>query len=238
MSQRRSNAMSAPQFVPATGQGGSNVLAAGVAPPPSPAPKPPAPPHTLLEDIQALIAGTLLVSLGVTMFGKVGLITGGTVGLGFLLQYATGVGFGKWFFLINLPFYVLAWKRMGRKFALKTFCAVLLLSGLSEVLPRVISLNSIAPFYAAVMGGLLMGMGLLVLFRHGASLGGFNILVLYLQERFGWRAGLVQLGLDAVIVALSIPLIPVFALLMSLIGAAVLNLVLAVNHRPGRYVAI
>lgn len=194
--------------------------------------------HSLFEDAQALLTGTLLVSLGVALLGKASLITGGTVGIAFLLHYATGISFGKLFFLINLPFYFLAVKKMGWKFTLKTFGAVFLLSGFSELLPLVFRIEHLDPLYAAIMGGLLCGVGLLVLFRHRASLGGINVLVLYLQERFGLRAGLVQLGLDATILLLSLPMIPVSLVAISLLGAAMLNLTLAVNHRPGRYMAI
>jgi len=94
------------------------------------------------------------------------------------------------------------------------------------------------PLYAAIMGGLLCGVGLLVLFRHRASLGGINVLVLYLQERYGLRAGFVQLGLDAAILLLSVPMISVSLVAISLLGAAALNMTLAINHRPGRYMAI
>jgi uncharacterized membrane-anchored protein YitT (DUF2179 family) len=191
--------------------------------------------HTALEDAQAILAGTLLVSLGVALVGKDGLITGGIVGLGVLLHYATGIGFGKLFLVLNLPFYGLALKKMGWRFTAKTFSAVLLLSVFSEMVPTVLVLESIAPLYAAIMGGLLMGVGLLVLFRHDASLGGFNILALHLQKRFGWRAGLVQLGLDFLLLMSSALLLTPPAIVASLVCAAVLNLCLAVNHRPGRY---
>ncbi|OGB25217.1 MAG: hypothetical protein A3I66_01145 [Burkholderiales bacterium RIFCSPLOWO2_02_FULL_57_36] len=194
--------------------------------------------HTLVEDVQALVAGTLLVSLGVALVGQAGLITGGIAGLCLLLHYSTGVGFGKLFFIISLPFYFFAFKKLGWQFTLKTFAAVMLLSLFSELLPLALRLQSVEPLYAATMGGLLMGVGLLVLFRHRASLGGFNILAVFLQERFGWRAGLVQLGLDLVILIASLSLIPLSAAATSLIGAVVLNLTLAVNHRPGRYLAI
>ncbi|HJV85147.1 MAG TPA: YitT family protein [Noviherbaspirillum sp.] len=194
--------------------------------------------HTAFEDMQALAAGILLVSLGVALLGKAHLITGGTVGLAFLLHYFTGISFGKLFFAINLPFYYLAVKKMGWKFTLKTFTAVLLLSTFSEMLPLVLKVEMLNPLYAAVMGGLLTGVGLLVLFRHKASLGGFNVMVLYLQERYGLRAGLVQLGLDAIIMLLSIPMISIQAVVISLLGAAMLNLTLAINHKPGRYMAI
>lgn len=195
-------------------------------------------PHTWFEDAQALLCGTLLVSLGVAMLGKAHLITGGTVGLAFLLHYFTGISFGKLFFALNLPFYYLAVKKMGWKFTIKTFTAILLLSGMSELLPLVFNMNSIHPAYAAIMGGLLCGVGLLILFRHKASLGGFNVMVLYLQERYGLRAGVVQLALDGTILLASLSMISIWAVAISLLGAAVLNMTLAVNHRPGRYMAI
>jgi uncharacterized membrane-anchored protein YitT (DUF2179 family) len=194
--------------------------------------------HTLFDDMQALVTGTLLVSLGVAMLGKAHLVTGGTVGIAFLLHYFTGLSFGKLFFAINVPFYFLAVKKMGWKFTLKTFAAVGLLSAFSELLPLVFSMENLNPLYGAIMGGLLCGVGLLVLFRHRASLGGINVLVLYLQERYGLRAGLVQLGLDATILMLSIPMISMTSVAISLLGAAMLNLTLAVNHKPGRYMAI
>jgi uncharacterized membrane-anchored protein YitT (DUF2179 family) len=194
--------------------------------------------HSLFEDVSALITGTLLVSLGVALLGKAGLITGGTVGIAFLLHYVTGVSFGKLFFLINVPFYFLAVKKLGWTFTLKTFGAVFLLSAFSEMLPLVFKVEMLNPLYGATMGGLLAGVGLLVLFRHKASLGGINVLVLYLQERFGLRAGLMQLALDAGILLLSVSRISLASFAISLLGAAMLNMTLAINHKPGRYMAI
>jgi uncharacterized membrane-anchored protein YitT (DUF2179 family) len=194
--------------------------------------------HRPHEDIQALITGTLFVALGVVMFGRTGLLTGGTAGIAFLIHYATGWNFGLVFFCINLPFYGLAYKRMGLQFTLKTFASVALLAAISNALPQLISLGEINPLFAAVAGGLLMGTGMLILFRHRASLGGFNVLVLYLQERFGWRAGLIQMGMDCTIVLLAFAVTDWWHIALSVLGAVVLNQTLAINHRTGRYVAI
>lgn len=194
-------------------------------------------PHSVLDDAQALVAGAMLVSLGVALMSAAGLVTGGVAGLCLLLHYATGIGYGKIFFALSLPFYAFALRKLGWRFTLKTLGAVLLFSVSSELLPGVLELRRVDPLYAAVMGGILAGVGLLMLFRHRASLGGFNILCLYLQERFGWRAGLVQLGLDALILLVSLAVIAPRAWLLSLAGTAVLNLTLAINHRPGRYLA-
>lgn len=194
--------------------------------------------HRPHEDVQALITGTLFVALGVVMFGRTGLLTGGTAGVAFLIHYATGWNFGLVFFLINLPFYGLAYKRMGKVFTLKTFVSVALLAGISNLLPQWISLGAINPVFASVAGGLLMGTGMLILFRHQASLGGFNVLALYLQERYGWRAGFIQMGLDCAIVALAFAVTDWWHIALSILGAVMLNQTLALNHRKGRYVAI
>jgi uncharacterized membrane-anchored protein YitT (DUF2179 family) len=197
-----------------------------------------APKHRAYEDIQALLTGTLFVSLGIVMFGHSGLLTGGTAGVAFLVHYATGWNFGVVFFAINLPFYRLAWTRMGRTFTLKTFAAVGLLAILTNLMPSALSFGYLNPVVSSVFGGLLMGSGMLFLFRHRASLGGFNVLVLYLQERFGWRAGRIQMALDCGIVLASFAVVDWQHTALSVLGAVVLNQTLASNHRAGRYMAM
>ncbi len=172
------------------------------------------------------------------MFGQTGLITGGTAGIAFLIHYATGWNLGLLFFMVNLPFYGLALKRMGKAFTLKTFVAVGLLSWFVNLIPQLLSFQTLSAPFTAVMGGLLMGAGMLMLFRHRASLGGFNVLVLYLQDRFGWRAGRIQMGFDCVIVLGSFALVDWQHIALSVLGAVVLNQTIATNHRDGRYVTL
>jgi uncharacterized membrane-anchored protein YitT (DUF2179 family) len=198
----------------------------------------PVPRHTLIEDVLAILIGSLFVSFGIVMFNQAGLLTGGTAGLAFLIHYASGIAFGPVFFVINLPFYILAFKRMGWHFTVKTFCAVALVSLFSGLHPQFVQFGALMPFYVAVMGGSLMGAGFLILFRHQASLGGVNILSLYLQDKYGIRAGKLQMAVDLAIVLASLFLVSVTALLASIVGAVALNLVIALNHRPGRYMAV
>ncbi|MBT9372018.1 YitT family protein [Rhizobium sp. CSW-27] len=192
--------------------------------------------HSILEDIQGVVAGSMLAALGVTLLSSAHLLIGGTAGLGFLLRYSTGLSFGVVFFLLNLPFYWLAYRRLGLAFTLKTFAAVALTSVLTEILPDLVSIGEINPLVAALFGGLLIGTGMLALFRHRASLGGFGILALYLQDKFGWRAGLVQLALDGVVLTISFFVATPFVILCSILAAVTLNLTLAINHRTDRYI--
>ncbi|MDZ7925860.1 MAG: YitT family protein [Agrobacterium sp.] len=194
--------------------------------------------HSLLEDAQAVLAGSMLVSLGVTLLSAAGLLTGGVVGIAFLAHYSFGFSFGAVFFLVNLPFYYLAFRRLGLAFTVKTFCAIATTALLSEFMPGLFAFESINPIAAALFGGLTVAAGMLALFRHRASLGGFGILALYLQDRFGWRAGLVQLAFDGMVLACSFFVATPFVILCSILGALVMNLTLAVNHRNDRYIAM
>lgn len=194
--------------------------------------------HSIIEDILAIVTGTLLVSLGVALFKQTGLFTGGTAGISFLIHYATGISFGVIFFLINLPFYWFAWKRLGWRFTIKTFCAVALVSIFSDLHSRILQLGDIPALYSALIGSSLMGVGFIVLFRHQASLGGFNILALYLQEKRGIRAGKLQMFLDVLILLASLTVVSFKIVLISILGAIILNLAIMLNHRPGRYMAV
>ncbi|NGN96339.1 YitT family protein [Grimontia sp. S25] len=191
--------------------------------------------HSLRENLLALLLGSALVSLGVIFFNKVGLLTGGTAGLAIFLTKVSTFSFGQIFFALNLPFYILSVMRMGWRFTLNTFIAVTIVSVAVDHLHHVIEIARIDPVYASILGGGLIGIGMLVIFRHKMSLGGFNILALYLQERFGIRAGKVQMALDCSIVVMSLFIVDFWLIALSVVGAISTNLILAMNHKPGRY---
>ncbi|MFD1859994.1 YitT family protein [Aeromicrobium camelliae] len=192
-------------------------------------------PHTPAEDVLGVLTGTFLASLGLYLLNTSQAVTGGTAGLSLLLSYAVAPPFAVLFVAVNLPFFALAVWKKGWLFTGKTVVAVLLVSGFSSVHQHVMPLDHLDPVYAVITGNLLAGVGLLILFRHGASLGGFNILALILQERAGLRAGYVQMGLDVAVVVAALAVVPVTNVALSAAGAVVLNIVLAFNHRPERY---
>ena len=194
--------------------------------------------HSAYEDAIAIVVGTLFMALGVVIYTKAVLLAGSTAGLALLLQYASGIGFWWLFFAINLPFYILAVRKLGWAFTLRTFAAVTLVSIFTRLTSDLVSFSHLDPLYAAVMGGALSGTGLLILFRHRTGLGGINVLAIYLQDRFGLRAGYFQMAVDLAILAAAFFVIPPDRLALSVLGAVVVNMTLAINYRPGRYLGV
>lgn len=194
--------------------------------------------HSLSDDIQGMATGSIVAALGFYILNQVGVLTGGTAGVAFLLHYGFGFSFGLMFFLVNLPFYALSIKRMGWVFSLKTLLAITLVSLITEVESRWMVISQIQPLWGSILGGLLLGYGVLALYRHRASLGGIGIVALYLQEQFGIRAGLVQLAFDSCVMLCAFFVLEPVTVFYSLIGAVVLNMFLAINHRSDRYIAV
>ena len=194
--------------------------------------------HTPVEDMQGIFSGSLVAALGLYVLASAGLLTGSTAGVAFLLHYALGINFGLAFFVLNLPFFYLSWKRLGMGFTVKTFIAIAITSVLTNLQGDVFQIANIHPAWAALLGGVLLGFGVLALYRHRASLGGVGILGIYMQERFGIRAGLVQLAIDLCVLAAAFFVTTPPVVFYSVLGAVVLNLFLTINHRSDRYIAL
>ena len=191
--------------------------------------------HGIVEDALGLLTGTFLVSLGLHLLHAAHAVTGGTAGLSLLLGYAAAWPFWLLFLVINAPFALLAVWRRGWDFTVRTLICIGAVSGWALVHDALFPVAWIEPWYGTLAGNLLAGVGVLILFRHRASVGGINIIGLEIQDRTGFRAGWTMMIFDVLIVLSALLVVPWTNVLMSAVGAVLLNLVLALNHRPGRY---
>lgn len=191
--------------------------------------------HSLTEDLFALITASALVSLGIFFLEAAGLLAGGTTGLALILSEVTHSSFGVWFFACNLPFYYLAWNYIGKRFTINTFISVSIISLCTDHLSSVLQFQTIDPIYASVIAGLLVGTGMLVMFRHSSSLGGFGILSLFLQQKFNVPAGKTMMTVDLIIMGISFFIVSIQLVLLSAVAVAFVSFVLILNHKPYRY---
>lgn len=191
--------------------------------------------HALWEDALAIPSGAFLIAFGLFLLEQIGGVSGGLAGVAILVSYWTSWSFGLLFFVLNIPFFILAIVRLGWRFTAKTIITVALISAFSWVHQHFLDVSSISPLYAAIFAGLAIGIGMIVIFRHGGSAGGFGILAAFLQEKKGIRAGYTQGAFDLVVVIAALGVVPPYILFCSIVGAVLLNLILAINHRPGRY---
>lgn len=191
--------------------------------------------HSVAEDVLGILTGTFLASLGLHLLHAAHAVTGGTAGLSLLLGYATAWPFWLLFAVINVPFALLAVWRRGWDFTIRTIISIALVSVWALVHNALFPITQIEPWYGTLAGNLLAGVGVLILFRHRSSVGGVNIIGLEVQDRTGFRAGWTMMIFDLLIILAAVLVMPWPNVVMSAAGAVLLNLVLALNHRPGRY---
>jgi uncharacterized membrane-anchored protein YitT (DUF2179 family) len=199
--------------------------------------RPPAEQHSLLEDVQGIVVGTTLVALSVQFLTAAGLFTGQIAGLAIIGASLTEWSFGALFFVMNLPFYLLAIVQLGWRFTIKSLIAVSVMSTLADTFPLFFNIQTLPPWLGAMIFGVLAGAGFIALFRHGATLGGVGIVALWLQDNNGFPAGRTQLLFDMCVFAVALFLFDWETVLWSLLGAAIVNQLITMNHRRDRYVA-
>jgi uncharacterized membrane-anchored protein YitT (DUF2179 family) len=177
------------------------------------------------------------VALSVQFLTAAGLFTGQIAGLAIIGSSLTDWSFGALFFVMNLPFYALAIVQLGWRFTVKSLIAVSLMSTLADIFPLYFDVGTLPPWLGAALFGALAGAGFIALFRHGATLGGIGVVALWLQDKNGFPAGRTQLLFDVCVFAVALFLFDWEVVLWSLLGAAILNQLITLNHRRDRYVA-
>ena len=138
--------------------------------------------HSLFEDAYAYLTGCTFVVLGLVWLKSAGLVTGGIAGLALLFSYMLPLPPGVLFTLLNIPFFLLAGRALGRTVLFKAIIANLLIAGLAMIVPWAFRLEGVDSLFAALFGGTVIGAGILMLARHQVGVGGIGMC------RTGWRS--------------------------------------------------
>lgn len=179
-----------------------------------------------------LLEGSFLMALGILFLKSTHVAVGGITGVALiadrLLEHFT---FGQIFLLINLPFYWLAYREKGGVFTLRTAIAVTLIAAFTDLLELNFALQLDSPVLGALASGALIGFGIVTLFQHNASTGGFTVLVLWLERRWQINRGIALLAIDAITIISALALFGAELWLSSLLVTVVMGLIIG-RYKP------
>ena len=140
------------------------------------------------------------------------LVSGGTAGIGAVIQYATGFPMQYTYFIINVFLLLVAVKELGIRFCLKTIYAVFALTFCLEIvqdllysygLDALTVLGSEATFEASIIGVCFCGMGIGICFVNGGSTGGTDIIAAIINKYRDVSLGRVIMYIDVAVVVSS-----------------------------------
>lgn len=136
-----------------------------------------------------MILGSVLASIGLEIFLiPNNIIDGGIVGISIMSSHFTKLPLGFFTFVLNIPFFILGYKQIGKTFTISTLFSVICLSIGVSVLHPIPGLTQDV-LLAAVFGGIILGAGVGLIIRNGGSLDGTEIVAIILDKRISFSVG-------------------------------------------------
>ncbi|MDX1806203.1 MAG: YitT family protein [Paenisporosarcina sp.] len=136
-----------------------------------------------------IITGAVLMAMGIELFLVPNqLLDGGIVGISIILSHLTGIQIGLFIFLLNIPFFFIGYKQIGKTFALSTVLGITVLSICTYFLHPVARFTDDL-LLATVFGGIVLGIGVGLVIRYGGSLDGTEILAILFSTKTAFSVG-------------------------------------------------
>ena len=156
-------------------------------------------------DYTIITAGALLYSLSVVIFTAPNNVApGGVTGLATLINYLFSLPIGAFILILNVPLFILGYKKLGRDYLKKSIFAALLVSVLIDVLDAFIPPYRGNMILVCVFGGILNGSGIALIFSRGGSSGGTDIAASLVHKYYPqFSVGYLIMISDAFIVTIS-----------------------------------
>ena len=159
-------------------------------------------PH-LARKYLTIILGCVFYAIGFQFFLYPNNITsGGVVGTAMIVNQLTGFPVGVMTILLNVPLFLVAWRHFGLDFMIGSLAGMGLSSVLVDLFARFDIIATNDPMLAAVIGGVIKGAGLGIIYYVGATSGGIDIVVKILRRKLASiNFGTIMLALDTFIIA-------------------------------------
>ena len=161
----------------------------------------------LMLDLGADVLGSVLMGIGIYSFAEqADIAPGGLSGIAILFKYLWDLPVGVMILIMNIPLLLIAWKYLGKRFAIRTLRTVVLSSVILDVV-----VTPLAFVYAgdrllsAIASGVCLGAGLGVIFARGSTTGGTDIISCLVERKNPHlQVGGILTAVDILIIALSI----------------------------------
>lgn len=195
-------------------------------------------------DYILILVGTLVAGLAFNFFLVPHKIApGGISGISTVLHYVTGgrAPVGITMLLLNIPLFIIGIKRLGGGFGLKTLISTVLLSMFIDIL-RVPPITD-EPILASIYGGVVMGIGLGMVFRGNATTGGTDLFAKIIHKHFNYiGVGWVLFAIDSLVVLAAAlvfgPTLALYALVSLYLSTKLIDLILEGIHSAKAFILI
>lgn len=184
------------------------------------------------KKITIILLGSLIYSIAINAFiVPHRLLSGGAAGIGILLQYVFNIPSGYWVFIINLPIFIIGYKLVNKEFIFYSFIGMISMSLFLVLTKNAFSFLKVEDiFISTLLGAVVSGIGMGIIFRIGASQGGTDIIAVIIRRNKGTEMSTLYFMINSIIVGCGIFVssltITVYTLILMYIKSIVINKVI------------
>jgi uncharacterized membrane-anchored protein YitT (DUF2179 family) len=160
--------------------------------------------YRFLRDLIYITLGAVFLAAGLVFFlipNKIA--TGGVAGLSIVGHYLSGFPTGAIMLTLNLPLLAIGLKYFGKKFLLRTIYAIVLASFLTDLFVINLHFERLTDqlMLATIYGGVLVGVGLALVFKADASAGGGTVIARIISQKTRFKTGQVLFTMDVCVIS-------------------------------------
>ncbi len=155
-------------------------------------------------DILGLTLGAFLTALGLDLFLIPAKVTaGGVSGLATVLHYVINVPVGLTMLVLNVPLFLMGIYRLGSRFGFRSLYGTLVLSLFIDGMAPYVPVVTTDPLLSSLYGGVLVGLGLGLVFRSRGTTGGTDLGAAIIRTYTGANVGQILFLMDGAVVLLT-----------------------------------
>lgn len=147
------------------------------------------------------------------------IVSGGVTGIAMIINAFTGWPVGVMIILMNIPLFAVSWRHFGLDFMVASFVGMALSSAFVDLLALTGVVMTNDPMLASIIGGVIKGAGLGIIYYVGATTGGIDIVAKMLRQRFS------QINFGTIILILDAAIIIAYALILNLYQSAMYSVI-------------
>ena len=173
-----------------------------------------------LQKYLIVIAGVILYAFGFQFFMYPNsIVAGGVVGIAMIINRLTGLPVGMLTIIMNIPLFLIAWRHFGLDFLIGSLVGM----GLSSIAVDFLATTSFAatadPLLGSIIGGVIKGFGLGLIYYVGATTGGVDIVAKFLRQRFA------QINFGTIVLIMDVAIILAYAIILEKYDSAMYSMI-------------
>ena len=174
----------------------------------------------LLKKYLVIVLGVAIYSVGFQLFMFPNdIVAGGIVGIAMIINRLTDLPVGVLTIIMNVPLFIVAWRHFGLDFMVSSLVGM----ALSSVAVDLLALTNFAttgdPLLASIIGGVIKGFGLGLIYFVGATTGGVDIVAKFLRQRFA------QINFGTLVLFMDVVIVTAYAIILNKYDSAMYSMI-------------